>query len=129
MKPSRLLAPILMAVLLSPAMPVYAGQLLEDGVKAYKREDYKTALKLLLPLGEKGDVHAQWYLGLMFDMGKGVPQDFVEAHKWFNLVSKRSADKYKHDMAIKYRNSVAALMTPAQIAEAQKRASEWKPEQ
>jgi TPR repeat protein len=126
MKPFRPQAFLLITALLLPTMTAFAGQY-EDGVKAYKLEDYTTAIRLLRPLGENGNVHAQWYLGLMFDMGKGVPQDFVEAHKWFDIVSKRSADKYMRDMAIKYRNSVAALMTPAQIAEAQKRASEWKP--
>jgi hypothetical protein len=55
-----------------------------------------------------------------------VPQDYAEAHMWYNLaVSRASGDDQK-----KYaeaRDIVAEIMTPQQIAEAQRRAREWKP--
>ncbi len=55
-------------------------------------------------------------------MGLGVTQDYVRAHKWFNIAAARGyAD------AAKSRDMVAKLMTPAQIAEAQRLAREWKP--
>ena len=37
----------------------------EDAVDAYYKEDYKTARKLFLPLGEQGDDEAQFNLGMM----------------------------------------------------------------
>ena len=58
----------------------------------------------------------------MYDNGEGVPQDYVTAHMWFNLAA-ASGNKD----AVKARDIVAAQMTPAQIAEAQKLAREWKP--
>lgn len=33
---------------------------------------------------DQGDVWAQFTLGLMYDNGQGVPQDFVEAAKWYS---------------------------------------------
>jgi len=48
--------------------------------------------------------------------------DYVRAHMWFSL----SAAQGDQDAA-KYRDHVAKLMTPAQIAEAQKLAREWQP--
>ena len=51
-----------------------------------------------------------------------MPQDYVQAHMWLNLAAAQS-----HADAVKNRDIVAALMTPAQIAEAQKLAREWKP--
>jgi len=51
-----------------------------------------------------------------------VPQDYAQAHKWFNLAA-ASGDAD----AVSNRDRVAAKMTPAQIAEAQRLASEWKP--
>jgi hypothetical protein len=33
----------------------------------------------------EGDARAQVNLGLMYDDGEGVLQDYVEAHMWFNL--------------------------------------------
>ena len=46
-------------------------------------------------------------------------EDYVQAHKWFNLAAAQGAAD-----ATKHRDIVAAKMTPAQIAEAQKLASE-----
>jgi len=47
---------------------------------------------------------------------------------WLNLAEAHSGDDpFTHDAAVKYRDLVAAKMTPAQIAEAQRLASEWKP--
>jgi TPR repeat protein len=62
----------------------------------------------------------------MYVEGLGVPQDYVEAHKWFYLAAATYTEKQERDEAAKRRDIVAARMTPAQIAEAQKRAREWK---
>lgn len=35
----------------------------------------------------QGDATAQHNLGLMYDNGNGVPQDFVEAAKWYRLAA------------------------------------------
>lgn len=47
-------------------------------------------------------------------MDPDVPQDLVQAHKWFNLTSARG-DKY----AGACRDEAEKMMTPAQMAEAQ----------
>ena len=62
-------------------------------------------------------------------MGLGVPQDYVEAHKWFDRAASRfpASRADKRGSAIEYRGLVATRMTQAQLAEAQKRAREWKP--
>ena len=48
-------------------------------------------------------------------------QDYVLAHMWFNL----SASKGPAPNAAKNRDLIATLMTPGQIAEAQKLARDW----
>ena len=58
----------------------------------------------------------------MYESGKGVPQDYVLAHKWFNLAAAQG-DKY----AAKYRDDLAKKMNTFQIQEAQKLAREFKP--
>ena len=58
----------------------------------------------------------------MYDQGQGVPQDYIQAHMWFNLAgASGDAD------GIKERDAIAGKMTPDQIAEAQRLAREWKP--
>jgi TPR repeat protein len=75
---------------------------------------------------EQGYASAQNNLGVLYAYGQGVAQDHVAAYKWLSLAASRysGADR---DRAVKMRRFVAAKMTPEQIAEAQKLASEWKP--
>ena len=61
------------------------------------------------------------------EYGRGVPQDHVEAHKWYGLAASRSAPGKEQDMIAEDRDAIAAKTTPEQLAEAQKRAREWKP--
>ena len=68
---------------------------------------------------------AQHNLGFMYEKGHTVPQDYVEAHKWYNLAASRTYGKKTRNLAIKNRDRIAAKMTPAQIAEAQKLANQW----
>ena len=60
---------------------------IDDGVKAYDEGNYAQAIELFLPLANQGDAAAQFYLGLMYDKGKGVTQDYKEAVKWYRLAA------------------------------------------
>jgi TPR repeat protein len=95
---------------------------LEDAAAAVKKRDYTTAVRLIRPLAEQGNATAQYNLGLFYDNGLGVPQDRVRAHMWLNLAAMQGREG-----AAALRALVARLMTPTQIAEAQKLAREWKP--
>jgi TPR repeat protein len=136
----------------------------KDGGEAYARGDYETAMCIIRPLADRGQVDAQfnvghfyfeglgvkqnyfeaekWFrlaadkgypdaqynLGYLYANGDGVPQDYVQAHKWFDLAAGNpTSGKETRDRAVNTRNLVASKMTPAQIADAQKLASEWKP--
>lgn len=72
---------------------------------------------------DQGHPTAQFNLGAMYDNGRGVPRDDVLAHMWFSL----SVAQGNHEAA-KNRDIVARRMMPAQLAQAQKLAREWKPE-
>ena len=69
---------------------------------------------------EQGYALAQAGLGVMYDEGWGVQQDYVHAHMWLSL-----AVEHGYETAKEGRDEVAAKMTPAQIAEAQRLAREW----
>jgi len=58
-----------------------------DGMAAYERGDYSTALLLWQPLAEQGNAVAQYKLGFMYAKGLGAPQDYAEAVKWFRLAA------------------------------------------
>ncbi len=80
------------------------------------------AAKLYRNAAERGLVQAQSVLGVMYEIGRSVPQDYVLAHMWLNLAA---AQGYQD--AVKNRDYLATQMTPAQIADAQKLAREWRP--
>ncbi len=61
----------------------------EDGLAAAQRGDFAMALKLWRPLAAKGDANAQFNLGVMYDHGHGVPQDYVEADNWYRLAAEQ----------------------------------------
>ncbi len=136
--------------------PVLAG--FQEGLDAYEREDYATALKEWRPLAEQGDAVAQCNLGVMYQLGLGVPRDYQEAAQWCRLAGEQEHagaqvllgamyhlgqgvprdDTLAHmwvtlamahgiAVAVKWRDLFEKAMTPAQLAEAQRLAREWKP--
>ena len=79
-------------------------------------------------LAERGDADAQFNLGLSYDNGEGVPQDYTLAHMWYNLSASKSSGEIK-GFAVKARDLLAKTMTPEDLSEAQRLASEWKPKE
>ena len=72
---------LMVALVVGLAAPAWAGW--DEGVAAYDRGDYETALREFRPLAEQGNARAQNRLGLMYDWGSGVPRDRAEAAKWY----------------------------------------------
>ena len=70
------------------------AQDLNKGVDAYNAGDYATALQEWRPLAEQGHVTAQFSLGVMYLNGKGVPQDYSEAVKWYQLAAECPLSEY-----------------------------------
>jgi TPR repeat protein len=120
-------------------------------------QDYTEAAKCYRLAAERGDLDAQRNIAFLYLAGRGVPQDFVRAHMWANLnvaglqskaqdevdavkagpgtekdkeevlqILQRYGDQ-RINAAVDTRNLIEGQMTPAQIAEAQRLAGEWKP--
>jgi TPR repeat protein len=92
-------------------------------------QDYAAALTWYRKGADQGSARAQLSLGNMYADGRGVTQDYLQAHKWFNLALSRfsASETEGRNLAVKNRDLAAAKMTPAQVAEAQSLAREWKP--
>ena len=85
-------------------------------------KDYQQALRWFRLAADQGEALAQTKIAIMYDEGQGVPQNIVQAYKWYSLAA-TNGDKPANEL----RNTITNQMTPAQIAEAQKLAQEWKP--
>jgi TPR repeat protein len=53
-----------------------------EGATAYNNKNYAVALKEIRPLAQAGNADAEHLLGLMYYMGRGVPQDYKAALEW-----------------------------------------------
>lgn len=102
----------------------HAGAQFNFGAMYYKGEgmtqDYKQAASWFEKAAIQGDAESQRVLGDMHEEGTGLVQDYIEAHKWLNIASRNGNAK-----ALKNRDIVEGKMNREQIAEAQRRASEW----
>ncbi len=84
-------------------------------------QDFREALRWFRLAAEQGHVGGQYNLGMMNENGRGVPQDYIQAHMWVILAAAQ-----RHENARRARDRLAARMTPAQLADSQRLAREWK---
>ena len=83
---------LLLIVLLILGNNVVWADQFDEGVAAYSRQDYKTAFKAWMTSAQQGNARAQLGLGVMYDKGQGVPQDYVEGDKWIRLAAQNGQD-------------------------------------
>ena len=75
---------------------------LDDAKAAAQRGDLATALEELRPLAEQGVPVAQFQLGNMYRLGKGVPKDDAEAVKWWRKAAGRGFADAQYNLGIAY---------------------------
>ena len=63
---------------------------------------------------------SQWNVGRMYFHGRGVSQNFIYAHMWWNIAATIEEDA----LSKKFRGIVQDMMSPAEIEEAQALAQE-----
>jgi TPR repeat protein len=81
-------------------MPTWT--ILGGGYQSYLKGDYKAAYEEWLPLAELGDVEAQYNLGVMFDEGAGVAQDFAAAAAWYRKAAEQGFVDAQSNLGIMY---------------------------
>ncbi len=74
----------------------------------------------LMQAAQNGDAAAQFRLGQMHMTGDHVALDYVTAHKWFNIAATLGQGDARD-----LRDTVSALMTPEQLAQAQAATRLW----
>jgi uncharacterized protein len=70
--------------------------------------------------GQAATSDVLFQLGVMAASGRSGPVDLVTAHKWLNLAAHRGSAE-----AARYRAELAAEMSAAEVAAAQRLAREW----
>ena len=69
---------------------------------------------------DQGNAPSQYTLGVMYNFGNGVEQDYAEAYAWCNIAAESLPE------AAHLRGELGKLMSPQQLGEAQKRTRDLK---
>jgi S1-C subfamily serine protease len=107
-KPLTFLLALTFLFLFSGSSVVF-GDDLQDATDAYKRKDYEIAYKLFLPLAEQGDARAQNWLGMMYELGHGVHQDYRKAVIWWKIAADQGDAGAQDHLGLMYADGVEVL--------------------
>ena len=97
---TRALAKLFTACLACAAIHCWAG--LDEGYAAIKRKDYATALANFEPLAKQGNAKAQFRMGVLYTLGRGVPQNFQQAAKWYRLAADQGLADAQNNLGSSY---------------------------
>ena len=65
---------------------------------------------------ERGDRGDQFRLGLMYDLGKGAPQNYDEAWIWYYLAAEQGHAVAQHNLGVMYYNGEGVAQDYAEAA-------------
>ena len=116
---------------LQPIDKTNPEELFADAVAAGKRKETAQAIRLALLAANQGHARSQEFLGALYSLcPEDSIRDYVSSYKWYQLSSEyvKGTDYFwMRDDIIKSRDWVGKMMSPKQVAEAQRLASEWSP--
>lgn len=89
-----------LVVLVALTSPAWGG--FQEGLAAFYRLDYQTALKEFERLAAEGDTDAQYQLGIMYYRGEGVLQDYDKARMWYRRAADRGDTDAQLNLGLMY---------------------------
>lgn len=92
----------LVVLLLGLAVPAWADSKTADD--AVQRGDYETALREYRILAKVGNPHAEYNIGVMYDLGTGVEQDRAKAVIWYRKAANQGHEKAQFNLGFLYAN-------------------------
>jgi len=91
---------------------------MENGWQAYVKGDYASALRDFRVKAQRGDVSAEYNLGVMYETGQGVEQDDVEAFIWYSRAAEHFSEGDARKRALRRREAVKRFMTDEERSDA-----------
>ncbi len=68
------------------------------------KQDWKSVFEIMQPLALEGNIQAQGNLGMMYNLGRGVPQDKEKAYWWFSEAAESGNIRAINNLAVMYYN-------------------------
>lgn len=102
---------ILAAIMLMTTFTVWAGDY-EDGLTAFERKDYTTAVEKFTTAAEQGNARAYLHLGVMYLNGTGVAQDESKGLQLLSVAARSfSGDELNDLVAVALNETLTLLAT------------------
>ncbi len=76
--------------------------LYDKGLAAYNAGDYKAAYNFTLPLVNQDNPAAKNLLGMMYELGKGVPQDLAKSVSYYREGAKQGDPHAQYNLAVSF---------------------------
>ncbi|TXJ04161.1 MAG: sel1 repeat family protein [Acinetobacter sp.] len=96
----------------------------DEGLAAADKGDYQTAFKEWKPLAEQGYASAQFNLGIMYDNGQGIAQNYTQALYWYNKAAAQGYASAQYNLALMYSNGRGVPQNYTQAVTWYKKAAE-----
>lgn len=95
----QLWAIVVIAILCSHTAPVRA-QNFDAGVAAFRAGEFSSAFSQWRPLAEQGHARAQYLVGSMYEYGRGVGRNDVEALKWYRKAAEQDIARAQYRFGV-----------------------------
>ena len=76
----------------------------ETGERALRAGDAETALNIWVPLARNGHARSQAAIGALYEYGRGVPRDDVEAAEWYEKAAVQNLSEAQYRLGVFYEN-------------------------
>ena len=86
----------------------------DQAKSAHERGDYAAEIAIIRPLAEKGYPFAQFNLGVLYDEGKGMPEDNAKAMEWYRKAAESGYSKAQINLGIMYEHGEGTPADPVQ---------------
>lgn len=92
---------VILAATVAGSGPVLADRF-SDAVGALERRDYEAAVRLFMPLAERGHPSAQFNIAVMYANGTGVPRDLDKAADWYRKAADQGEARAQYNLGYMY---------------------------
>jgi TPR repeat protein len=84
----------------------------QDGMEAYGKGDYKTAMDNWKPVADGGDAAAETNVGLLYSQGKGIKQDYAQALDWYKKAAMQNYPDAEYNLGVLYQDGKGIAADP-----------------
>jgi len=114
--------PLVLALLFAFAAPAWAD--FAAGEAAYARGDYKVAFREFKTEANRGNARAQYYLGNMYALGRGVTRNYTEAVRWYRKAAVQGIASAQYYLGLMYVKGQGVTRNYAEAAKWFRKAAE-----